>query len=1170
MVPRVCTKPVSRQPSMKSMPQAALRNFPTCVFFAVFAFGGMALSQTAEPSERAVNNPVAGNKERAARLADLVSLSPSAITQLLQREPGLLLEVKKALVRKAYEEGRLLNPEDLTDDALFQQLHDDPGVRSLATREIEARMYVRAKPNADELHQDPDWAIVDKGSFQARSSAEPAATGSQEGQYWATHEQIPLNHESTGAVSREEEEEVPSESPKSRPVPRPYPLQDFHAQPSLTANGTSDWFLPPESVASAASQPASSGIVNASLNQPVDPAAVNLGMPRSGTQFIMPSPMTQTPLSPTAPTNISAAENAYRVASASPSVTQRPATFEHDPDPSRAGIRRQPNPYQDVPSLYDLYKQFSKRSPVLQRFGMDVFQNGSGNADQLPMDVPVGPDYVLGPGDGLNIAIWGSASGHLQRVVDRQGIVNLPEAGNVQVTGKTIAEVQQSVENTLRTQYRDAKADVSLTRLRTVRVYVVGDVTRPGAYDVSALSTPLNALYSAGGPTTRGSLRLVRHFRGTQLLETVDLYDLLLHGVRNPGARLEPGDTIQVPPPGKEVTVEGVVRRPAIYELNGESKLAEILDLAGGVLTSGTLRHIEVERIVAHESRTMLRLDLPEENGRGESDRALSEFEVRDGDKVRISPILPFSDKTVFLDGHVFHPGKYAYHEGMQLRDLVSTYNELLPEPARHAELIRLSSPDYAPSVLAFDLADVMGAKANLELKPFDTVRIFSRFDFEEPPVITLSGEVRHPGDHLTNGRTRLCDAIYLAGGATPDALVSEVQLFRRTSDGALHVFTVDLGKALRGDEHENIQLEPMDRIFVHKNLSKADPPSVRVEGQVQQPGRYPLGESMTASQLVRLAGGLPRGAYAETADLTRYGVRQDNKIPGEHSTIALSRAMIGDRDADARLHDGDVLSIREVTGWHDVGATIVLKGEVAHPGTYGIQEGERLSSVMERAGGFRTDAYAYGVIFERVQVRELERANREQLVRQVQMDGSDLALIPEGDADQKMAKDAALNQWHAAMEKLQNSPPSGRLAIRISRDIRRWANTSADVEMRAGDVVYVPKRPNFVMVDGAVYNPTAVAYKPGKSAAWYLDQAGGPTNMANKKAMFVIRADGFVAGGSGTIFGGGALHTPLEPGDLIMVPEKAYSGTTKWKSTLQSAQLAYAVGVAIQVARSF
>jgi DegT/DnrJ/EryC1/StrS aminotransferase family len=354
--------------------------------------GSLAFSQTPEPSDRAANNPAANNKERASRLADLVSLSPGAITQLLQREPGLLLEVKKALVRKAYEEGRLLNPEDLTDDALFQQLHDDPAVRSLATREIEARMYVRAKPNADELHQDPDWAIVEKGSFQARGAAEQPASASQEGQYWATHEQIPLTHEKTEGASPEDEE-VPVESPKPRVAPRP--LGDFRTQPSLTANGGADWFLPPETAGtSAATQPGMSGVVNASLTQPLDPVALNAGVPRAGVPYSTASAVPQS-LSLPANSNYLAPENSYAPRVSIPSAAAPPAKLEREPDPNRPVIRRQPNPYQDVPALYDLYKQFSKRSPVLQRFGLDVFQNGSGTADQLPMDVPVGPDYNL-------------------------------------------------------------------------------------------------------------------------------------------------------------------------------------------------------------------------------------------------------------------------------------------------------------------------------------------------------------------------------------------------------------------------------------------------------------------------------------------------------------------------------------------------------------------------------------------------------------------------------------------------------------------------------------------------------------------------------------------------------------------------------------------------------
>ncbi len=240
------------------------------------------------------------------------------------------------------------------------------------------------------------------------------------------------------------------------------------------------------------------------------------------------------------------------------------------------------------------------------------------------------------------------------------------------------------------------------------------------------------------------------------------------------------------------------------------------------------------------------------------------------------------------------------------------------------------------------------------------------------------------------------------------------------------------------------------------------------------------------------------------------------------------------------------------------------------HPGAYGIEEGERLSSILNRAGGLRTDAYPYGVIFERTQVRELEQENREQLIRQVQTDGTNLTLIPESDPEQKNAKEAAVNQWQSALQRLRLSLPSGRLVIHITTDIRRWANTPADIQVRAGDTIYIPKKPNFVMVEGSVYNPTAVVYKPGKSAGWYLRQAGGPTNSANKKAVFVIRADGSVVGGAGGILNGGVERTALQSGDLVMVPEKAFSGTTKWKTTLESAQLAYAVGIAIQVGRSF
>ena len=261
---------------------------------------------------------------------------------------------------------------------------------------------------------------------------------------------------------------------------------------------------------------------------------------------------------------------------------------------------RKPNPYQEIPSLYDMYLQAAARPPAVERFGMQVFENGTRDLQMIPMDLPVGPEYVLGPGDGVSVDLWGGVSRRFYRVVDREGRLSLPEVGPLLVAGKSLADVQESVQKTLRTQFRDVSADVSLSRLRAIRVYVVGDVVRPGAYDIGSLSTPLNALFAAGGPTGRGSLRILKHYRGNVLVQDVDVYDLLLHGVKGAIQRLENGDTVMVPPLGPEVTIEGMVRRPAIYEQKDEKSLADALALSGGLLPSATLRHIEVQRTVAH------------------------------------------------------------------------------------------------------------------------------------------------------------------------------------------------------------------------------------------------------------------------------------------------------------------------------------------------------------------------------------------------------------------------------------------------------------------------------------------------------------------------------------------------------------------------------------------
>jgi len=837
--------------------------------------------------------------------------------------------------------------------------------------------------------------------------------------------------------------------------------------------------------------------------------------------------------------------------------------------PPAPELVRTPNPYKDIPSLYDMYVQAIPRPTVPKRFGAEVFENGTRDSQLIPMDLPAGPDYVVGPGDGLSIDLWGGTTQRIYRVVDREGRVSLPEVGPLLVSGKSLADVQQSLQQLLRTEFRRVSADVSLARLRTIRVYEVGDIANPGAYDVSSLSTPLNALFVGGGPTQKGSLRIVKHYRGSQLVEVVDLYDLLLHGVKSDLKRLENGDTVLVPPIGPQVTVDGMVRRPAIYELKDEKNLASVLELAGGLLPTATLRHIEVQRLVAHEKQTMLSFDLPEVDSDVEVTKKLIAFEIHDGDRIRVFPIAPYNQDAVYLEGHVIRPGRYSYRANMKVTDVIASYKDLLPEPAnQYAEIIRLNAPDFHPTVESFDLA---GALSNPEQAPvlhaMDTVRVFSKFDFENPPTVSVWGDVRGPGTYRTSGQIHLSDAVHLAGGLAPDAKISDAQVFRYLPDGKTKIFSVSLNLALEGDPTANILLQPRDRLLIHRSPDAIQPASVYVQGEVGKPGRYPLTTNMTVAELIRIGGGLKPSANTQTADLTHYEWTNPEKLSGQHQPIVISAALAGDSTANLPLSNGDVLTIRQLPGWNDIGASIAVKGEVKNPGTYGIRPGERLSSVLMRAGGFQSDGYAYGAVLQRVQVRELEAKEQNQMILRVKDLRSNLELLPDTDQKQKQAKEMALQQYQTTLTQLSSNPPVGRVAIRISPDINRWKNSAADVEVRAGDTLVIPKRPSFVMVSGQVFNPTAVSYRPGKSAKWYLSQAGGPTTVADKKAIFVIRADGSVIGAKESLWSGKSLNAVLQPGDSVVVPEKAIGGGIQWQTVFLATQVASSVASSIFIA---
>jgi polysaccharide biosynthesis/export protein len=1139
--------------------------------------------------------------------------SATDIKAVLIKDAGLMVELKRWIAKDATGHGQIISDRDLTDEAIFDRLDMDVQFRSLATLLVQKYGYLVPRLNPEsEAAKERELLVQERTKWLAQAQEQERAIASQKRMEKVRNaaacdsqleehcnNELKPTEERSPEMQRQQENLPPSNmGPNEFNLPglsRPNSSQILRAQygEEMDEFGGALSQLPLGGLSEAASSfnlsnASSDGmplrasmaanvqgadlvsVANSGDRNLVDAFAtygVGSGRPETGiSELARLNPDGNAAMSYLASLNPSSSAN-------SPAAANSMSLFERrrqpKPLPAAPELVRAASPYNDIPSLYDMYIQAVPRPAIPRRFGSEVFQNGTRDLQLIPMDLPAGPDYVVGPGDGLSINLWGGTTQRIYRVVDREGRVSLPEVGPILVSGKSLANVQESLQQLLRTEFRRVSADVSLARLRTIRIYEVGDIANPGAYDVSSLSTPLNALFVAGGPTQKGSLRIVKHYRGDQLIEVVDLYDLLLHGVKSNIQRLENGDTVLVPTIGPQVTVEGMVRRPAIYELKDEKNLASVLELAGGLLPTATLRHIEVQRLAAHEKQTMLSFDLPEVDSDSEVTKKLAAFEIHDGDRIRVFPIAPYNQDAVYLEGHVIRPGRYSYRPNMKVTDVIASYQDLLPEPAnQYAEIIRLNAPDFHPTVESFDLA---GALANPSQSPvlhaMDTVRIFSRFDFENPPTVSVWGDVRGPGTYRTSGEIHLSDAVHLAGGLAPDAKIEDAQVFRYLPDGKTKIFSVSLSAALEGDPMANILLQPRDRLLIHRSPDAIQPASVYLQGEVGKPGRYPLTTNMTIADLIRVGGGLKPSADTQTADLTQYQWKNHEQLSGQHQAIAISAALSGETAANLPLSNGDVLTIRQLPGWNDLGASISVKGEVKHPGTYGIRPGERLSSVLQRAGGFQPDAYVYGAILERADVRELQTKEQTQLMLRVKDLQNNIELLPEGDPNQKRAKENALRQYQNALTQLGTNTPIGRVTMRISPDMNHWKNTAADLEVRAGDTLVIPKRPSIVMVTGQVFNPTAVSYRPGKSAKWYLSQSGGPTAVANKKAIFVIRADGSVIGAKESLWSGRSLNAVLQPGDTVVVPEKAIGGGVQWQTLFLATQVASSVASTLFIA---
>ena len=606
---------------------------------------------------------------------------------------------------------------------------------------------------------------------------------------------------------------------------------------------------------------------------------------------------------------------------------------------------------------------------VLTVFGRSVF--GSATTEFQPVVTgPVDPDYPLGPGDQLQLILTGDVELALPLEVTREGFIVIPDVGPIFVNGLTLGDLTEVLYGRLGAVYSgvgrgsDATTTflLALGRLRSNLVLIVGDVSLPGGYQVSSAATVFNALYRAGGPGERGSMRSIEVRRASRLAGEVDLYDYLIRGDAVDDIRLEQGDRIFVPIVGPQVAIEGWVRRPAIYELKPGEQLRDLIAFAGGPLPEAYLRRIQVDRIVPSAERTpereRLLLDVDLETMADDED-----FELLDGDRVTVLGIGDRRDNQVVIEGYVEKPGLFELVPNMTLSDVITRAGGLLPDAFDVvAHLVRLEETD-STYVLERVSLDANGRPVpDVLLRELDRVVIYGRSELRTDAFVSIGGEVKNPGVFPLNVGMTGEDLLLAAGGFTERADPLTAQLVRRQSGLVLGekvavsrdiVFDPSLPSAFdlildgtvpeagpeRGEPARDLELRDGDRVFVRRLQGLRDEGDVIISGEVLYPGPYALEQrGETVSSLIVRAGGLTPDAYIDGARLVR------DELPlGLDLEAALSE---GGSGQDLLLFPGDSLDVPQYDG------TVRIIGAVGFQSRTRWRDGMSLSDYLNQAGG--------------------------------------------------------------------------------------------------------------------------------------------------------------------------------------------------------------------------
>lgn len=831
----------------------------------------------------------------------------------------------------------------------------------------------------------------------------------------------------------------------------------------------------------------------------------------------------------------------------------------------------------------------------LKKFGFDLFLDAPTTFAPVT-DIPIPGDYIIGPGDNIKVILYGKDSDVFTVEVTRGGEIYFPKIGPIVVAGLSFTEMKKTVGEIIQQQLVGVRASLNLGKLRSIKVFILGDAYQPGSYTVSALSTMTNALFVSGGVNAYGSLRNIQLKRKGQTIQNFDFYDLLLNGDTSNDSRLEPGDVIFIPPSSKIVGASGEFKRPGLYELLDGEDFKDFVDIAGGLLPTADRNSGQIERILQNDGITMLDVNLTI------SDIAIN---LMDGDIVYAHPILNKMDKVVLVSSFFSRPGFYQWVEGMKIDAIFNSYNDLLPETDLNYVLIKRENPKTKEySAIQIDLEELFAnnKENSILLNNRDEIFLFSRKVVEEEDAeeeilekriryleAQLLDETSLKDNQSTGFLNQSAESLKINDNDTFDIEQDQKIQQRKKYNGLIldsndkmlvvkddTVLVIDNDK-IASYESQGFQEAKQSQEFIEQTSRRnalyegnrfelvepfveelrlqaklnqlAD--IVSISGNIFFPGEYPFTPNMTVGGLIKAGGGFKESTYLSDIEITRQ-IANDKDFN-------INRINLTGDNLSTKLLPGDKLHIK---GLSQQVKKVEIDGEVYFPGSYYLKDGETLTELVQRAGGFKPDAFLSGAFFQRESIKEAEKESfiqASKLLRKELVFASTRVNELGGNSQQ-----TDLTQLLLVLE--NDIDPIGRLVLDLEKI---FSNKSEDLILEDEDKLVIPRKLQSVSVIGEIYVPTSHLFQPGNTVNEYISLSGGAKEMsADLDNVYVIKANGSVqlAPSKSGFFRSKSGF--IESGDTIVVPLKT-NQFSNIKAASEISQILYQIAVATAALQS-